>query len=199
MAANPLLQVCCCGPSGHEILIDCCMLSNSSMQRTKAGSATLSAYVSNWTEIVMSDCIAAAGTSAVMWPVVTDVQNVFDFVVKFVFSTVPSDLLGEHLRSDLLLLFCLVGMWSLCHSKPNSGLFDFVVTTQLFWIYCGWCKLLIALWSSLFMALVWCSSAACSLCETHLASSFVTSLIDVWCRVQYVTAAQAVWCLLCCI
>jgi len=41
-AANPLLQVCCCGPGGQEISIDCC---SSGGRRAKAGSATLSAYV----------------------------------------------------------------------------------------------------------------------------------------------------------
>jgi len=39
-AANPLLQVCCCGPDGQEISIDCC---SSGVRRTDAGSATLSA------------------------------------------------------------------------------------------------------------------------------------------------------------
>ena len=38
-AANPLLQVCCCGPSQQELSIDCC-----SSRWTNAGSATLSVY-----------------------------------------------------------------------------------------------------------------------------------------------------------
>ena len=41
-ARNPLLQVCCCGPGGQEILIDCC---SRGVRRMNAGSATLSAYV----------------------------------------------------------------------------------------------------------------------------------------------------------
>ena len=44
-AANPLLQVCCCGPSQQEMSIDCC---NSGVRRPNAGSATLSAYVGSW-------------------------------------------------------------------------------------------------------------------------------------------------------
>jgi len=40
-AANPLLQVCCCGPGGHGISINCC---SSGVQLANAGSATLSAY-----------------------------------------------------------------------------------------------------------------------------------------------------------
>jgi len=42
IAANPMLQVCCCGPGGQEISIDC---DSSGMRRANAGSATLSAYV----------------------------------------------------------------------------------------------------------------------------------------------------------
>ena len=41
-AADPLLQVCCCGPGGQEISIDCC---SSGVRRANAGSAPLSAYV----------------------------------------------------------------------------------------------------------------------------------------------------------
>ena len=41
-AADPLLQVCCCGPGGQEISIDCC---SSDVRRANAGSGTLSAYV----------------------------------------------------------------------------------------------------------------------------------------------------------
>jgi len=40
-AASPLLQVCCCGPGGQEILIDCC---SSGVRRANSSSATLSAY-----------------------------------------------------------------------------------------------------------------------------------------------------------
>ena len=35
-AANPLLQVCCCGPSEQEISIDCCTAS-AQQQRRVAG------------------------------------------------------------------------------------------------------------------------------------------------------------------
>jgi len=42
IAANPMLQVCYCGPGGQEISIDC---DSSGMRRANAGSATLSAYV----------------------------------------------------------------------------------------------------------------------------------------------------------
>jgi len=35
-AANPLLQVCCCGPGGQEIAIDCC---SSGVRWANAGSA----------------------------------------------------------------------------------------------------------------------------------------------------------------
>jgi len=41
-AANALLDVCCCGPSGLDISIDRC---SSGVQRVNAGSATLSAHV----------------------------------------------------------------------------------------------------------------------------------------------------------
>jgi len=41
-AANTELQVCCCGPGGQEISIDCCSIG---VRRANAGSSTLSAYV----------------------------------------------------------------------------------------------------------------------------------------------------------
>ena len=44
-AAISLLQVCCCGPSQQEILIDC-----PNMEQGNAGSAMLSAYVGSWTQ-----------------------------------------------------------------------------------------------------------------------------------------------------
>jgi len=43
IAANPLMQICCCGPGGQEISIDCCTAG--AKQRANAGSAMLSAYV----------------------------------------------------------------------------------------------------------------------------------------------------------
>ena len=46
-AENPLLQVCCSGPSGEETSIDWC---SSGVRRANAGSATLSAYVCSWTQ-----------------------------------------------------------------------------------------------------------------------------------------------------
>ena len=46
-----LLQVCCCGPSGQEISIDCC---SSGMRQANLGSATLSAYVGGWTQTCFS-------------------------------------------------------------------------------------------------------------------------------------------------
>jgi len=49
-AANPLLQVCCCGPGGQEISVDCCTASAQQQRRADAGSATLSAYVGCWTQ-----------------------------------------------------------------------------------------------------------------------------------------------------
>ena len=42
-AANPLLQVCCCGPGGQEIWIDCCTAGAQQQRRANAGSATLPA------------------------------------------------------------------------------------------------------------------------------------------------------------
>jgi len=48
---NPLLQVCCCGPGGHEILIDCCTAGSQRQQhgmlRVNAGSVMFSAYTGN--------------------------------------------------------------------------------------------------------------------------------------------------------
>ena len=44
-AANPPLQVCCCGPGGQETSNDCC---SSGVRRANAGSATLSAYVDSY-------------------------------------------------------------------------------------------------------------------------------------------------------
>ena len=46
-AANPLLQVRCCGPDEQETSIDCC---SSGVQRANAGSVTFSAYVNCWTQ-----------------------------------------------------------------------------------------------------------------------------------------------------
>jgi len=48
-AANPLLQICCCGPGRQELSIDCCSSSGAN-----AGSATLSAYVGCWTQTCSS-------------------------------------------------------------------------------------------------------------------------------------------------
>jgi len=42
-AANPLLQVCCCGPGSQEISIDCCAAHG--MRRANSGSATFTADV----------------------------------------------------------------------------------------------------------------------------------------------------------
>ena len=50
-AANPLLDVCCCGPGGQEISIDCC---SSGVRRANAGSATLSAYAGSWTPYLLN-------------------------------------------------------------------------------------------------------------------------------------------------
>jgi len=42
----PLLRVCCCGPGGQEISIDCCTADGQQQpRRSDAGSATLSADV----------------------------------------------------------------------------------------------------------------------------------------------------------
>ena len=46
-AANPLQQVCFCGSCGQQTSIDYC---SSSVRRTNAGSATLSAYIRSWTQ-----------------------------------------------------------------------------------------------------------------------------------------------------
>jgi len=43
---NTMLLVCCCGPGGQKILMDCC---SSGLRWTNADSATLSAYVGNIT------------------------------------------------------------------------------------------------------------------------------------------------------
>ena len=50
---TPLLRVCCCGPGGQEISIDCCTAAgrrSSAAARPDAGSATLSADVGSWTQ-----------------------------------------------------------------------------------------------------------------------------------------------------
>jgi len=44
-AANPPLQICCCGPGGQEKPIDRC---SSGVRRENAGSGALSAYVGSW-------------------------------------------------------------------------------------------------------------------------------------------------------
>ena len=44
-AANPLLHVCCCGPSGQEISVDCCTAGTMAQLSVKAGSVILSLYV----------------------------------------------------------------------------------------------------------------------------------------------------------
>ena len=41
-AANPLLQVCCCGLGGQDVSFNCY---SSGMRRANAGSASLAAYV----------------------------------------------------------------------------------------------------------------------------------------------------------
>ena len=43
------LQVCCRGPGGKEISIDCCMVGGQ-QQWVNAGSGMLSAYIGSWTE-----------------------------------------------------------------------------------------------------------------------------------------------------
>ena len=65
-AANLLLQVCCCGPGGQEILINGC---SSGVQQANAGSATLSVYIGWWillntdlTAAVLCTCWVPAGS-----------------------------------------------------------------------------------------------------------------------------------------
>ena len=52
---TPMLQVCCCGPSKQETVIDCCLVLSSIHTKARcvaanAGSATLSAGVGSWTQ-----------------------------------------------------------------------------------------------------------------------------------------------------
>jgi len=53
-AANPPLQICCCGPGGQEMPIDRC---SSGVRRENAGSGALSAYVGSWRH----SCIRRSG------------------------------------------------------------------------------------------------------------------------------------------
>jgi len=46
----PLVRVCCCGPGGQEISIDCCTAGGQQQRRPDAGSATSSADVGSRTQ-----------------------------------------------------------------------------------------------------------------------------------------------------
>ena len=69
-AANPLLQVCCCGPGGQEMSIDLLL-----QRHANAGSATLSAYVCSWTQTCY--CCLVYLSVGVCWSRVWFLQNGF--------------------------------------------------------------------------------------------------------------------------